>query len=153
MLTNKRRSFQGSINIETGLSDFHLMTLCTMRCYFPKQSSTVIKYRSYRKFNRNTFNNDLQHSLSSMSDSSTYDDFETIFIETLNRHAPIREKYIRANNSPFMNKIISKAIMNRSRLKNRFLKNPNDTNKCNYNKQRNYCVNLIKREKRSITII
>ena len=124
------------------------MTLCTMRCYFPKQSSTVIKYRSYRKFNRNTFNNDLQHSLSSMSDSSTYDDFETIFIETLNRHAPIREKYIRANNSPFMNKIISKAIMNRSRLKNRFLKNPNDTNKCNYNKQRNYCVNLIKREKK-----
>ena len=149
ILTNKSRSFQGNINIDTGLSDFHYMTLCAMKCFFPKQSPIVIKYRSYRKFNKNIFNNELQYKLSYISDSSTYDEFEAAFVETLNKHAPLKEKTIRANNSPFMNKIISKAIMNRSRLKNRFLKNPNDINRYNYNKQRNYCVNLTRRVKKA----
>ena len=148
ILTNKSRSFQNSTNIETGLSDFHLMTICTMRSFFPKQIPIVVKYRSYRQYNSVAFNDDLQYKLSSMSYNSPYDEFEAVFVETLNKHAPLKEKYIRANNSPFMNKIISKAIMNRSRLKNRFIKIPNDTNRHNYIKQRNYCVNLVRREKK-----
>ena len=55
---------------------------------------------------------------------------------------------MRANNASFMNKALSKAIMTRSRLRNRFLRNPDMTNKMKYNKQRNYCVNLLKNEKR-----
>ena len=42
----------------------------------------------------------------------------------LNEHAPIKEKYVRANNPPFMNKTLSKAVMTRSRLRNRYLKKP-----------------------------
>ena len=38
--------------------------------------------------------------------------------------------------------------MNRSRLRNKFLNNPNEINKINYNKHRNYCVNLLRKEKR-----
>ena len=38
--------------------------------------------------------------------------------------------------------------MNRSRLRNRYIKNPNATNKHNYKRQRNYVVNLLKREKK-----
>ena len=37
-------------------------------------------------------------------------------MKTLNKHAPMKIKYIRANNSPFMNNDLSKAIMVRSRL-------------------------------------
>ena len=55
---------------------------------------------------------------------------------------------MRANNSPFMNKMLTKAIMTRSRLKNKFLKNPNEENKSIYNKQRNYCVNLLRKVKK-----
>ena len=40
----------------------------------------------------------------------------------LNKHAPMKIKYIRANNSPFMNDEFSKAIMVRSKLRNKFLK-------------------------------
>ena len=47
-----------------------------------------------------------------------------------------------------MNKKLSKTIMTRSRLKNVFLRNPNDNNRANYTKQRNYCVNLKRRVKR-----
>ena len=38
--------------------------------------------------------------------------------------------------------------MTRSRLKNMYLKNPNSENKLSYSKQKNYCTNLLKREKR-----
>ena len=33
---------------------------------------------------------------------------------------------MKSNNSPFMNKTLSKDIMTRSRLKNKFLKNPTE---------------------------
>ena len=39
----------------------------------------------------------------------------------------------------FMTKAYSKAIMQRTRFRNKFLKNPNDQNKLLYNKPRNYC--------------
>ena len=48
-----------------------------------------------------------------------------------------------------MNKIISKAIMTRSRIKNKFHKYPNNTNILRYKQQRNYCVNLTRRIKRA----
>ena len=38
--------------------------------------------------------------------------------------------------------------MTRSRFQNKYLKNPNKLNKLKYNKQRNYCVNLLRKEKR-----
>ena len=36
----------------------------------------------------------------------------------LNKHVPIKLKYIRANDGPFMNKELRKEIMIRSKLKN-----------------------------------
>ena len=39
---------------------------------------------------------------------------------------------------PFMNKLISKEIMKRSKLRNKFLKTRNNTDKFNYNKQINF---------------
>ena len=70
-------------------------------------------------------------------------------MEVVNRHAPLKEKFLRANNAPFMNKALSKAVMNRSRLHNKFLKKPTLDNKRNYNKQRNYCTGLFRKEKRN----
>ena len=69
-------------------------------------------------------------------------------MEQLNIHAPMKENIIRANNAPFMNKTLSTAFMTRSRLRNRFLKNPNKNNEVKFKKHRNFCVNLLKREKR-----
>ena len=60
----------------------------------------------------------------------------------------MKTKFLRANNSPFMNKILSKAFMQRSKLKNKFNKFPSNINEENYKRQRNYCVNLLRREKK-----
>ena len=68
--------------------------------------------------------------------------------ETLNMYAPIKKKYIRGNNSPFLNRILYKEMMKRSRLRNKFLKNKSEADKKNYVKQRNYCVSLLRRTKK-----
>ena len=47
-----------------------------------------------------------------------------------------------------MNKLLSKAVMTRSRLRNRFLKHPSEINRKNYKKYRNFCVRLFKKEKK-----
>ena len=45
---------------------------------------------------------------------------------------------------------LSKEIMTRSPLRNKFLKTKTDENKKAYNNQRNYCASLFCREKNSI---
>ena len=120
-----------------------------MKSCFPKQFPTLIKYRNYKNFIRENFRNELQYKLLALNDDAKFEDFETIFMSILNKHAPMKEKLIRANNSPFMNKPLSKAIMTRSRLKNKFLKKTTKENKINYNKQRNYCVNLLRKVKKN----
>ena len=47
-----------------------------------------------------------------------------------------------------MNKTLSKEIMKRTRLRNKFFKNRNDYNKKEFSKQRNYCVSLVRKSKK-----
>ena len=61
----------------------------------------------------------------------------------------LKKKYKRGNQMPFMNKELSKAIMDRTRYRNRFLKNRTEINRKKYSKQRNYCVSLLRKTKRA----
>ena len=79
----------------------------------------------------------------------SYDDFKDIFMKVLNLHAPMKKKIVRRNNAPFINKTLSKAFMHRSKLKNKYNKNPTESNNLLYKKQRNLCVNLLKKEKKN----
>ena len=47
MLTNKPRSFNHSCVIETGLSDFHSMTVTVMNAKFEKLQPRVVNYKYY----------------------------------------------------------------------------------------------------------
>ena len=69
----------------------------------------------------------------------------------LNKHAPMKAKLIRGNNAPFINKILSKAFLHRAKLKDKYNTNPTEFNHLHYKKQRNYCVNLLKKTKKNIT--
>ena len=104
-----------------------------MKSFVPKQTPICIKYRNYKNYSNSTFRLIIQNVLSVGEDIS-YDTYESIFLTEFNKLAPIKEKYVRANNAPYMNKTLSKAIMNRSRLRNKFLKNPNDENRAIYKK-------------------
>ena len=56
---------------------------------------------------------------------------------------------MRADQIPFLNKTLSKEIMKRSRLRNKFLNTKSETDKRTYKKQRNYAVSLLRKEKES----
>ena len=62
--------------------------------------------------------------------------------------APRKQKHIRINQSSFMNKDIHNALMTRTRLRNRFLKERTHMNRQAYKKQRNYCVSLMRQSKK-----
>ena len=56
----------------------------------------------------------------SLNEVNTYDtnfsEFNNRVETVLNEHAPIKKKYIRANDGPFMTKALQKAIYTRTRL-------------------------------------
>ena len=59
-----------------------------------------------------------------------------------------RKKNVRGNNKPFMKKAISKAIMLRPKLRNKLLKYPTTANRFSHSKQRNFCLSLLRKEKK-----
>ena len=84
-----------------------------------------------------------------MQDLSTmdYKSFKDTIIDSLNKHAPLK-KNLRANHLNFTTKELSKAIMQRSKLRNLYLKVRSDENRIRYKKQRNICVSLLRKAKR-----
>ena len=65
--------------------------------------------------------------------------FNDTVLSVLDKHTPIKLKYIRSNNCNFMTKELGKAIMNRSKLRNKILKTRNEESKRSFNCQRNFC--------------
>ena len=104
VLTNRNRSVQKTATVKTGLSDFHKMVVTVLTTTFPKQGRpTVINYRNYKKYNENVFKSDLQEELQKIDPSDlNYSSFETAFDRVLDKHAPIKKKYVRANDKPLM---------------------------------------------------
>ena len=150
ILTNRNRSFQGSYLIETGISDFHKMTLTVMKSYFKKQEPKILTYRDYKNFSNEKLRHDLKSDLSRGNiDISQLEIFIECILNILNTMAPIKKRSVRSNQAPFMNKNLKKAFMTRSRMRNNFLKNKTKENKEIYNKQRNYCVSLVRKEKKN----
>ena len=81
-------------------------------------------YRDYKKINVNLFRVSFRISFEDINEANiNYKTFESTFMEILNEHAPMKERLVRANYAPFMNKTLSKAVMHRSRLRNNYLKN------------------------------
>ena len=68
-------------------------------------------------------------------------------MDTLNSFAPIKKKYAGGNQMPFMTKNLSKKIMTRSRLRNKYLKNKTEENRLLYTQQRNKSVSLLRKTK------
>ena len=148
ILTNRKHSFENSTTVETGLSDHHKMIITMMKGKFKKKDPKIINFRCYKNFDDNLFRDELINALRNTHDDMDYDYFKSTFVAILNKHAPRKKKFVRGNNAPFMNKTLSQAFMHRSKLKNKYNKFPTKQNKMSYSKQRNYCVSLLKKEKR-----
>ena len=73
---------------------------------------------------------------------STYENFESIFLKTLEANAPTKTKIVRANDKPHMNKDLRKEMRKRSTLKNVANKSKREEDIRKYKDQRNLVVKL-----------
>ena len=69
-------------------------------------------------------------------------------VNILNKHAPYNKSIARGNQMPLFTKELSKEIMTRSRLRNKYRKNRNEENRAIYVKQINYCASLLQKSKK-----
>ena len=125
ILTNKVRSFQHSCVIETGLSDFHKMTVTVMKTFFEKLQPRVVNYRDYKYFENDKFSTDLLSEFGKANIKEKENGLNNLLNackRILDIHAPRQQKYARGNHMPFMNKALSREIMSRTQLRNKFLK-------------------------------
>ena len=149
ILTNRVKSFQETKAIETGLSDFHKLTVTVLKTSFRKQTPTIISYRNYQTFSQSKFREEVDQFFSTCDIVNiSNDEFVSIFMNILNRHAPLKFRYIRANDSPFMTKQLRKAIMLRSNFKTKFDKYKTTEYHLAYKRQRNVCTSLLKKTKK-----
>ena len=132
ILTNCPKNFQKSSILETGLSDFHKMVLTVYKSEAPNLTPRVVSYGKYKHFDSDKFKLEIWDTLS-MQDPSTldYKILKTLLL------IPLNGKYLRANHSNFITKELNKAIIQRSKLRNLYLKVRLDDNRIRYKKQRN----------------
>ena len=146
MLTSKSLYFQHTSIIETVLSDFHKLTVTQMKAKFIKQKPKILNYRNYKFFNNDTFQKDLLHQIHlKVAENIGCKQFEDLFLASLDKYASQKKRLVRANNSPSMTDELYKAIMVRSKLRNKFLKLKTMESSIKYKKQKKFCVSLLRK--------
>ena len=99
------------------------MVVTVLKVFYKKQKPKIIQYRKYDNFSngliREELNNELlNHDLT----NAKLSEFTETFMSLLEKNAPKKQKYIRANNANFMAKSLRMAIILRLKFRNRFLK-------------------------------
>ena len=74
--------------------------------------------------------------------------FIDICMKSLDKVSLRKKKYSRGNKMSFMNKVLSRAHMKRTRLRNCYSKNRSEQNRLSYVYQCNYCVSLLRKTKK-----
>ena len=115
ILTNHPNYFHQNNVFETGLSDFHMMVVTELKMRLQKLKPHIAAYRDHKHLDNEKFRSDIQNCASEKNLKCFK---ETVFC-VFNKLAPIKRKYVRANEAPFMTKELHKAIMKRSRLRNK----------------------------------
>ena len=107
ILINSPKSFLKAETVFTGLSDFHKLVLSVFKLHFSKAKTKKILYRNFRDFKEDNFNlqnfRDLQKRLSAES-VEEYTPFEKVFLDVLNKQAPLKKKVVRSNHAPYITK-------------------------------------------------
>ena len=146
ILTNRKYSFKNTSSYETGLSDHHHLIYSVMKTTFKFEEPRKLIYRKYSNFSQKDFQSDLLLNIADGKNNCL--EFEKNLLKTLNKHAPKKTKIFRGNHKPHINKILRKAIMKRSQLKNKANKTNDPKDILMYKKQRNYVVKLNNQSKK-----
>jgi hypothetical protein len=146
-LANQKLKCSGVVN--THLSDGHQLVYSVFKTGAPRQPPKTVFYRSFKNFNDDKFLADLQstpfHITNIFEDpEDSYWAFNKLLNQVLVEHAPIKQKTVRSRYTPFMNKSLRKAIMNKHRLWRKYKKYPSSKTWNSYRVQRNAVTALRK---------
>ena len=87
--TNFPKSVQHTQTIETGLSEFHKLTLTVLKTYLPRLKPDI--YRDYKAFVNHCFQSKLLPEInSSDSDITNLEDLQYTFQRVLDKHASLK---------------------------------------------------------------
>ena len=106
-----------------------------MKSYISRLKPKNDHYRSYKNFNEEKFLSDVKEadfSFKTSNSDENYLDLTKVFSNIVNIHVPLKKEILRGNDAPFMNKELRKTIYTRSRLRNRYFKNPTKENETSY---------------------
>ena len=98
-----------------------------------------------KKNDEANFLNDVKNcdfSLKTDDPNKNYDFLTSLFTNIVNNHAPLKKKFMRVFQAPFMTRNPREEIYTRSRFRNKFCKNPTKEHEKLCKKQRNKCVAL-----------
>ena len=123
ILTNRLNCFQNSSTIETGLSDFHHLVLTVLKTTFKRKPPKVVKYRNYKHYSSFYYLNYVNRSLSGIDlRQISHDEYNNLLLGVLDKHAPIKTKFVRRNEQPFMTSELKKEHMKRTMLLNKYMR-------------------------------
>ena len=117
--------------------------------FFTKKKQTIF-YMNLKKSDNLKFKEALNRELMKHDlNNIDYENFLKIGLSILDAHASVKKKHLRANHASFVTSEFRKAAMKRARLKNVYLEKRTEATKATSNYQRNICVSLLRKSKRS----
>jgi hypothetical protein len=142
ILTNSPTLLCNTSVFNCSISDCHSMIFTSIKEQVNSISRQKVTFRSYKNFNENQFNLDLQNvpfDVAFVFDDidDTYWAYEKLFTEVLDEHAPVKQKYPRKNPPPYMNSEYRKIIYKTRMAHNTYLKHKTSRNWDEYKKLRN----------------
>jgi exonuclease III len=149
VMTNVPKRIKTSRSIDVGLSDCHNMVYFSTKQHVPKRGKRYVMYRSYKNFNVENYNADLQKIPFHVGE--IFDDFNDMYYfsqqlisEVMDEHAPVKHRVVKHNSLPYMNGDLRKLINVKNMLKRKYDKCSTKENWNAYRKSRNATVLLRK---------
>lgn len=147
LVNNEHRIIDSGV-VPMSLSD-HSLVFCVLKVGVPKAKPRTMEYRSYKHFDVNSFNKDLNNVPWNIVDNEeNIDDalhtWNCLFSEIADEHAPIKKRRMRGIASPWMNNKISEAMRDRDYHHRKAIKTNSPAHWKMYKKLRNHVTREVK---------
>ena len=144
IITNKPENISKSGVIHTGISDHSLIYAIRKINYYSRQNvENIFEIRNMKKFHKNAFCNDLSQQLwdniyfFGENPNDMWGMFKELFLEVLDKHAPLQKKKTKSKQSPWVTNNIKTMIYTRDKLKRKAIISKQENDWVNYKKLRN----------------
>ncbi len=141
MITNIGESVKKSGALDNGISDVHRFIYAMLPGFSREICKSKIVYRTYKNFSEVEFCKEISQKIPE-NYAGTIDDFVMKFRQICDKHAPMKMKYIKQTQVPYMNGELRRAIARKSMLRHKSVRCKSKENIEKSRKQRNFVTYL-----------